>query len=237
MMDKKNSPGFIYLKDDGRDYKLGRTNNPKHRHGEYLTENPRLKTVDIWETTNYQRACELEASLIAATSEWRTHGKEWRKRCSEFRDAYSVFKIRNANPVLLTKFDLKVAKKLEDGTYDRKARERKDGIAKLQKEFEEEKERLLHEKCLYQFRRSMQMTLEANKHDDYCRGKYEWILDSVEKHGINCPVYKFFKSKAKHYWVSGVEPGYIKWRCWKKCHEEATRLYRESDAYKAFCNR
>lgn len=82
-IDKSDLPGFVYLMDDGRDLKLGITRNIDNRLNRYITENPRLKCHDSFQADSLAHAEEIEQELIDATNEYRTHGKEWCKRCKQ----------------------------------------------------------------------------------------------------------------------------------------------------------
>ncbi|MGI9459577.1 MAG: GIY-YIG nuclease family protein [Pirellulales bacterium] len=77
------SRGFLYFLDDERDYKIGKTNNPKRRLKEYLTENPRLKPKDCYEVGSYEQASDIEKELIAQLQQFQAHGKEWFERNPE----------------------------------------------------------------------------------------------------------------------------------------------------------
>ena len=80
---KTGIPGFVYLIDDERDLKFGITSNINRRKNEYVTENPRSKCVDYFQADSLAHAEQIEAELMKATKDYRTHGKEWSKRCDE----------------------------------------------------------------------------------------------------------------------------------------------------------
>lgn len=83
-------PGYVYLKDDGRDYKFGITNNPPARLRKYITENPRIKVLYCIETSCYLAAEKIERELISKTSQFRTweNSKEWVQRTPEVKDIF-----------------------------------------------------------------------------------------------------------------------------------------------------
>lgn len=82
---KSFMPGYVYLKDDERDYKFGVTNNPNVRLNKYKTENPRIKVLKCFQTETYQEAEKIEQELINLTQEFRIHenSREWVRRTPE----------------------------------------------------------------------------------------------------------------------------------------------------------
>ena len=82
---KSFTPGYVYLKDDERDYKFGVTNNPNVRLNKYKTENPRIKVLECFQTETYQEAEKIEQELMNLTQEFRIHenSREWVRRTPE----------------------------------------------------------------------------------------------------------------------------------------------------------
>jgi hypothetical protein len=82
---KDSIPGFIYLVDNGVDYKIGLTNNPVRRGSSYVTENPRNKVIDCIQVSTYREAEQVEQELIRKMRHLNafTNSKEWQKRCPE----------------------------------------------------------------------------------------------------------------------------------------------------------
>jgi hypothetical protein len=82
---KSFMPGYVYLKDDERDYKFGVTNNPNVRLNKYKTENPRIKVLECFQTETYQEAEKIEQELMNLTQEFQIHenSREWVRRTPE----------------------------------------------------------------------------------------------------------------------------------------------------------
>ena len=57
--DKTSIPGYIYFRDNERDYKIGLTNNLQVRGRAYKTENPRDTVVDSFSVDTYAVAQKL----------------------------------------------------------------------------------------------------------------------------------------------------------------------------------
>ena len=64
--DKNSFPGYIYFRDNERDYKIGLTNNLVVRGRAYKTENPRDTVVDYFFCETYAEAEAIEAEMKEA---------------------------------------------------------------------------------------------------------------------------------------------------------------------------
>jgi hypothetical protein len=84
---KDSIPGYVYLVDNGMDYKIGLTNNPVRRGSSYVTENPRNKVIDCIQVSTYREAEQVEQELVRKMRHLNsfTNSKEWQKRCPETR--------------------------------------------------------------------------------------------------------------------------------------------------------
>ena len=76
-VDKSKLSGFVYLSNDGRDYKVGLTSDITKRLAQYKTGNPRLELHDHFQWQDYKQAQDVEAELIESTKPFQTFG--WAK--------------------------------------------------------------------------------------------------------------------------------------------------------------
>lgn len=85
--DKNSFPGYIYFRDNERDYKIGLTNNLVVRGRAYKTENPRDTVVDYFFIETYAEAEAIESEMKkAARAEGRCsfdNSDEWLKRTDD----------------------------------------------------------------------------------------------------------------------------------------------------------
>ena len=95
-VDKSQLPGFVYLMDDGRDYKVGLTGDITKRLARYMPENPRLELRDHFQCQDYKKAQEVEAELIESTKHFQTFGKEWREHTKEVLSIWKEIKHKHA---------------------------------------------------------------------------------------------------------------------------------------------
>jgi hypothetical protein len=93
--DKNSFPGYIYFRDNERDYKIGLTNNLVVRGRAYKTENPRDTVVDYFYCESYNEAEAIEAEMKQAA---RAEGlcafdnsNEWLKRIDYTKAFWSQF--------------------------------------------------------------------------------------------------------------------------------------------------
>lgn len=92
-MQEESNYAFIYLRDDMRRLKIGRTCNDEIRSKKYLTENPDSRLLHSFKCENESDSKRLEKLLISKLAQWPsdTKSREWRRRSEEVIYAYIEF--------------------------------------------------------------------------------------------------------------------------------------------------
>lgn len=95
------APGYVYLRDNGMDYKIGITKDMVQRGAAYKTENPRDTVLDFIEVQDMNAARVIESKLKdgARTRELLSfqNSGEWLKRVPESVELWKEISTRSAS--------------------------------------------------------------------------------------------------------------------------------------------